>query len=945
MSDLIIGAAMEVLGSEYYGGILGGIDKVARERGARVMVFRGTPGDVAAAPFAREVDGWIAVHSPGGLPALAHRGLPLVTVAYSHPEVTCPAVVADNRQGMRECVRHLIAHGHRRIAFVGWLQYPAITERYEGYRDALAESGLPCASELIIRVNDNHVASGRAAARQLLEAAAFPCTAVVAGTDLNAVGVMTVLQAAGLRVPDDVAVVGFDDVAVAQFADPSLTTLRTRFDEFGRRAAHLLLDQICGIAVPRTVHRVPVGLIRRRSCGCDAVDILSPPAGAEALGNSELAAHLVSTALFPGPLDANRVPAAIWPGVETLIGGIDAALAGDSEPTPAALRQAWHQAVELTPDLDVLRAMSSLLARAAAQRLAVATPDPNRARRLEAFLARSELKLWRAWAAHGYEDMTHLEELTRDSQKVAMILLSGKIGQAERLEWLGLTPASWGCLALYTDARRAPTSPLRVAGTYRRSGPPSPSRGTQFVPGDFPPAEWCAAPGSGVDRDVLVLVPVASASRDWGVLALRTPIEAYGAHNAQRPNNIAMWGTLLAAALERDGLAMELAELADEDRKRAEQALRRSDATLAEAQRLSHTGSWVWDRASGTIAWSAEMFRLFDLDPQHGPPPRDVIDQRLHPEDRDRVHSVRADAVREKIDVDHDYRIVLPDGTTRYVHATCHPVLDAAGDIVEVLGTARDVTERRRAEDALRETQAALAHVTRVTTLGEVTASIAHEVNQPLLGIVSSASSCARWLAAQPPNLPRAQRALKRIMEAGTRASAIIDRVRTLVKRQPMRPEAVDVNEVVHEVIAMVRHELQRSAVSIKTRLADEVPAISGDRVQLQQVVLNLILNAIEATRETEGRPRQVLVASRIERGKAVHIEIRDSGVGLAADSQVRVFEAFYTTKPNGLGMGLSVTRSIVEAHGGRISARPNSPHGAIFEFSVPLVSEGTSLA
>jgi PAS domain S-box-containing protein len=441
---------------------------------------------------------------------------------------------------------------------------------------------------------------------------------------------------------------------------------------------------------------------------------------------------------------------------------------------------------------------------------------------------------------------------------------------------------------------------------------------------------------------MLVLVPVASASRDWGVLALRGPIEAHGAYT--RPSNIAAWGALLAAALERDALAAQLAEFADEDRKRAEQALRRSEAMLAEAQRKSHMGSWVWDCASGAMFWSAEMFRLFALDPQQGPPSREVIDQRLHPDDREVVHSVRATAVRDKVDLEHEYRILLPDGTVRHVQATCHPVLNGDGHIVEVLGTVRDVTEQRRAERALREAQAALAHVTRVTTLGEVTASIAHEVNQPLLGIVTSASSCARWLAAEPPNLQRAQRALERIMEAGTRASAVIDRVRTLVKREPVRVAPVDLNEIVRDVIPMVRHELQRSGVSLTSRLAEELPAVPGDRVQLQQVVLNLILNAIEATRQIESRSRQVWVASRVERGEAVHVEVRDSGVGFAPDSQPQVFEPFYTTKPSGLGMGLSICRSIVEAHGGRIRARPHTPHGAIFEFSLPLVSEDTGV-
>jgi signal transduction histidine kinase len=196
-----------------------------------------------------------------------------------------------------------------------------------------------------------------------------------------------------------------------------------------------------------------------------------------------------------------------------------------------------------------------------------------------------------------------------------------------------------------------------------------------------------------------------------------------------------------------------------------------------------------------------------------------------------------------------------------------------------------------------------------------------------------------------PPNLRRAQQALERIMKAGTRASAVIDRVRTLVKREPLRAAPIDLNDLVREVIAMVRHELQRSGVALKTRLAEDLPLVPGDRVQLQQVVLNLILNAIEATREIEGPSRQVWVASRCESGDKVHVEVRDSGIGLAPDSRARVFEAFYTTKHSGLGMGLSISKSIVEAHGGRISAMPNSPHGAIFEFWLPLVPEDTGLA
>ena len=286
--------------------------------------------------------------------------------------------------------------------------------------------------------------------------------------------------------------------------------------------------------------------------------------------------------------------------------------------------------------------------------------------------------------------------------------------------------------------------------------------------------------------------------------------------------------------------------------------------------------------------------------------------------------------------------LAVLDFESRDIRGPDQDLLDLMATLGSQIG---QFIERKRAEDSLRLARSEVAHLARVMTVGELTASIAHEVNQPLLGIVSSASSCSRWLAAEPPNLPRAQRALERIMEAGTRASAVVDRVRILVNRQPLRTGPVDVNEVVHDVIAMIRHELLGAGVSLRTRLAERMPSVEGDRVQLQQVVLNLILNAIEATRDVKGRARLLEVVSRVERGRAVHVEVRDSGVGLAPESQARVFEAFYTTKESGLGMGLSISRSIVEAHGGRISARPNSPYGAVFQFWVPLVPEGTSVA
>jgi PAS domain S-box-containing protein len=373
------------------------------------------------------------------------------------------------------------------------------------------------------------------------------------------------------------------------------------------------------------------------------------------------------------------------------------------------------------------------------------------------------------------------------------------------------------------------------------------------------------------------------------------------------------------------------------DRKQAEDTLRRSEAHLAEAQRLSHAGSWAIDPAKGQVIHaSAELFRLWGLDQQGRVQSIGALRQRVHPDDRDRFVDALQRAILGQGDVEVEYRALLPEGTIRHMHTVAHPVSDASGDLIEIIGTSLDITDRKRAEDALREAQADVARVNRVATLGALVASIAHEVNQPLGAMVTSAASCSRWLAAQPPDLPRAQRALDRIVRDGHRASDVVAGIRTLVKRQLPRQDLVDLNEAVLEVLALVRDEAQRTRVSVKTRLAQGLPRVQGDRVQLQQVTLNLIMNAIEAMSAIGDRPRELVIGSWEDSSKGVVIAVRDSGRGLESTDTDQLFKAFHTTKPDGIGMGLAISRSLVEANGGRLWARSNVPHGAVFQFSVP---------
>jgi PAS domain S-box-containing protein len=263
-------------------------------------------------------------------------------------------------------------------------------------------------------------------------------------------------------------------------------------------------------------------------------------------------------------------------------------------------------------------------------------------------------------------------------------------------------------------------------------------------------------------------------------------------------------------------------------------------------------------------------------------------------------------------------------------------MLEGSSD--EGVGFVLDLTEQKRAERAYTQVQMELAHANRVATMGQLTASIAHEINQPIGAAITYAKSALNWLRPQPPNLEEARRSLGSIVEAGIRAGVVIDRIRALVKKAPPRKNRVDINDAVLEIVDLTRREMAKNSISVNLQLAERLPAIQGDRVQLQQVILNLVVNAIEAMSGMSEGPRELLISTRTE-SEGVLLAVRDSGPGLATESVDRLFESFYTTKPAGLGMGLSICRSIIEAHQGRLWATANTPRGAIFQFTLPIYS------
>ena len=511
--------------------------------------------------------------------------------------------------------------------------------------------------------------------------------------------------------------------------------------------------------------------------------------------------------------------------------------------------------------------------------------------------------------------------------------------------------------------------------------------------------------------------------------------------------------------------------------KLAEENLKRSEAYLAEAEKLTHTGSWAWDpRIQKVLYCSEEMFRIFGLDPRESLPTRENFRQRIHPEDRDWVKKEFERSLRERVDTFAEYRVLLIDGTVRHINASGHPVIDEHGELIEFVGTAvdvterkraelerrrlaslveqaadlmaisdlsggtpiylnkaglkmvgfdsweeakvrrgihyifpadrqfvdevlwptvlkegswsgemrfrhfksgdpipvlysafriddpktgqpvnvgnvcRDITDRKRAEEKLRaseqrllDAQMELARITRLTALGELTASIAHEVNQPLAAIVANAEACLRWLKRGIPDLDAARRSVEWIIDDGNRASEVIRRVRALANKTDIEKAPLDINDVTREVIALVQRELRSHQVSLRMELASALPKILGDRVQLQQVIINLVMNGIEAMRSVTDRPRELVILSRQDEPQQVLLSVTDCGIEITTENADRLFNPFFTTKSGGMGMGLSICRSIIEAHEGRLWATANLTHGATFQFALPMNADTAS--
>jgi len=403
------------------------------------------------------------------------------------------------------------------------------------------------------------------------------------------------------------------------------------------------------------------------------------------------------------------------------------------------------------------------------------------------------------------------------------------------------------------------------------------------------------------------------------------------------------------AELERR-VASRTAELQEEvaHRRRSEAALRQSEMYLAEAQRLSHTGSFAWKVDDGEFFWSDETFRIFGCD-ESVRPSLGLILERAHPDDRPFLQKLATRVAAEGKDWEVEHRVLLPDGSIRYVSAVAHAVKNPLGGF-EFVGAVMDVTAARKAEEALRESEqrwrqarSELSHVTRVATLGELTASITHEVNQPLAAISAGGQAALRWVDRPAPDIGEARRCLERIVREAHRANEVIMRTRELYKKSDPTKIPININDAINDSISLVRREVTNRDVSLQVDLGSGLPLVRGDRIQLQQVIINLVMNAIEAMTDITDGPRALFVRSRLDESDHIVVSVQDGGCGIEPEIAESLFNPFFTTKPHGMGMGLSICRSIIEGHGGRVWASRNAGPGTTFQFALPADAAAVS--
>ncbi|AUX20825.1 LacI family transcriptional regulator [Sorangium cellulosum] len=565
--DRAIGIMCPDIWGTYFCQVLGGIQSAARRFGYRVIAIRSSPRDVHRLKLARGlIDGWIAAVDPTGIELFLDAGQPVVTLSAPFRDARCPCVLPDNHGGALSAIHHLIEHGHRRIVFAGNMAQGDIRQRFKAYQDALEAHGIPFDPGLVIEIPDNERASGQLAAERLLASGA-PCTAMFVATDHGALGAMDTLLAAGRRIPEDIALVGFDDIESARYAAPPLTTVRQQFDWLGRTAAQLLIDLLAGVAVPGAGHVAPTTLIPRRSCGCVPGGAprarRSRPPERAADWKDALAGELLELMSFSAASDRGAPQAHTWPEVAEVIEGLEAAARGAPPPPRAALARAWRQAVHQMPDVDALLLLGDRLERAG-RALLRAEGDTAAEERVAAYVRQARRDVMACRVAIERARADYLNGLLDINLVVRKTLLEDADGGGSKLSWLSAVQMSWGCLGVW-DTPSASGPVLRIIESACPGGQAaSPQAGTRIAAEEFPPRAWLPASAHPEDDHVMRLLPLRGEDGERGLLAISAPVSSpLGLDH----RDMAMWVAMLSTSLERAWLIESL--IAQEGQARA----------------------------------------------------------------------------------------------------------------------------------------------------------------------------------------------------------------------------------------------------------------------------------------------------------------------------------------------------------------------------------------
>lgn len=547
----------------FFNTVLFGVQAVARQHHLNVLVIQGTAEDVAATQIARgNVDAWLVMSNGGDANALLPQGKPTVSIGMRTAPLRCSAVLPDNSGGIEAAMQHLAAHGHEQIAFVGWTELGDIQERYEGYQSALAQRGQALDLNRVVFASDTSVEAGKRAVQTLIERG-MPCTAIVAATDLNALGIMQALQQAGYNVPGDVAVIGFDDVPLAQSVKPSLSTVRQSFEQLGVAAAQQALAELAAPGEPQIIF-TPVQFLPRQSCGCQSsaqIELAEGDSADEQEWQAQLGRALVQTLAHPVPIAPDAAIAERWPEVAALAATVSAALAGTADTDLSALGGLWNSDLALRANIESQQATIALLERAITARYGSDLSEQARA-----LLDRMRLEMMRSYRAYQEGRIRYLEAAVQHTNRISLLLLDESNPQAQQLNWLMNTQIVWGCLGLWQGGNPS-SGMLLIDQAYSETPTSRAQAGQRYLAAQFPPLELLPAPQSAADTPTTLLLPLKTNNQDWGYLALAgtlVPAELRLAEGGT--DQLIMWATHLATMLERRQLVNELRQSYENER-------------------------------------------------------------------------------------------------------------------------------------------------------------------------------------------------------------------------------------------------------------------------------------------------------------------------------------------------------------------------------------------